>query len=536
MKNLLKNILHAAILIIFFCIPVYADFELVCPPDVTVNCREDYLHDLNVYGRAYTNYNGIINYIHDCGTVIELDDCGKGTIKRTWGAENPENWKWFTCTQVITISNLGSFSYRDVDWPPSLEISSCDPEADLKLLTAPYDAPEWERTVCAKPMLSYKDTRFKVNPACIKLLREWKILDWCQYDPINYPGRGIFTYTQVIKLIQTSDQIALNCKKDTIITNDKNCDSLYVQFDLAKFESACPIYHTISNTSSYSIEKNANATGYYPNGKYSFYYSAEYACGKEAKCEMNLEIRNGIKPTPYCLTGVIIGLMPVDTDQDGIVDNGMAEVWASDLDKGSWHKCPGQSLRFSFSSDTSNRARIFNCDDVGEQEVEIWVTDKDGNQDYCRTKINIQNSHANIPDCDPGLVGDHNSLRGQGMELQKNAENHDGNIPGIKQKFKQVPNPSLFSGTESIGTDPLQCTVRSVRPQSDQQTVEMELFIPKNGTYQFEFYSIEGKRLFYENKILNKQINLFSFEIPDASFVIYKINGAGMICVGKIVR
>lgn len=536
MKNQLKNILKSAILVPLFCIPVYADFELVCPPDVTVNCREDYLHDLNVYGRAYTNYNGIINYIHDCGTVIELDDCGKGTIKRTWGAENPENWKWFTCTQVITISNVGSFSYRDVDWPPSLEISSCDPEADLKLLTAPYDAPEWERTVCAKPMLSYKDTRFQVNPGCIKLLREWKILDWCQYDPILYPGRGVFTYTQVIKLIQTSDQVTLNCKKDTIIVNGKNCDSLYLQLDLAKFESACPIYHKVSNTSNYSIEKSANASGYYPNGKYSFYYSAEYACGKEAKCEMNIDIRNGIKPTPYCLTGVIIGLMPVDTDLDGTVDNGMAEVWASDLDKGSWHKCSGQTLQFSFSKDTGNRSRIFNCDDVGEQDVEIWVTDKDGNQDFCRTKVIVQNSHPNIPNCDPGLVGKNNSLRGQGMEDHKTSEIQEGNILGIHQNFKHAPNKSIDSKAEFIRTESLECAINSVRLHSNQISIEMGLFIPEKAAYEFEFYSMEGKRLYYESKTLNNSINEISFELPLTSFLIYKVSGGGNVCVGKIVR
>ena len=133
--------LHAFLLLIVSLTTVsqtFADFSLVCPPDVTVSCREDYLHDLNVYGKAYTDYNGIIQFQHDCKTTIEIDDCGKGTIKRVWGVENPENWKWLSCTQVITISNATGFGYADITWPQSLIIRACNPQNELKNLQAPY--------------------------------------------------------------------------------------------------------------------------------------------------------------------------------------------------------------------------------------------------------------------------------------------------------------------------------------------------------------------------------------------------------------
>ncbi len=417
--HLVKVYSTLGILFLFFK-PLKADFQLVCPPNVTVNCTDDYLHDLNVYGKAYTDYNGIIQYVHDCKTIIELDDCGNGFIKRTWGAENPENWKWFTCTQVITISNANSFRYRDIQWPQAIELTSCDPERELKNLTEPFDAPHWTKTNCAKPMVSYKDTRFSVHPGCIKLLREWKILDWCQYDPVNYPGRGVFSYTQVIKLIQTSDSIGLTCIKDTVVINNNNCDSIWINLPLAQLKSACPIYHSISNNSIYAISKNNNASGYYPNGKTQFYYLAEYACGSVQKCEVNIEIVNGIKPTPYCLPGLIVGLMPVDLDGDGKPDEGMVEVWASDLDKGSWHACPGKKLTFSFSKDTTYRSRIFTCNDVGENEVEIWVTDDEGNQDLCKTTLKIINNNSSIPDCDENFRGSNNTLIGVQASPLKN--------------------------------------------------------------------------------------------------------------------
>lgn len=408
--------LQGLLLLLFSLISVsqsFADFSLICPPDVTVSCREDYLHDLNVYGKAYTDYNGIIQYQHDCKTIIEIDDCGKGTIKRVWGVENPENWKWLSCTQVITISNATGFGYADITWPQSLIIEACNPQNELKNLQAPYDKPSWERPKCSKPMVSYKDTRFRVDEGCEKIVREWKILDWCQYDPIKYPGRGIFSYTQVIKLISVPDTLALQCKKDTLVLNNRTCDTIYVKLDSAIFQSSCPVYHKIYNTSKYAISSGANASGYYPNGITTFYYIAEYACGKEVKCEVRVEVRNKILPTPYCLTGVILTLMPVDQNQDGTIDEGMIDVWASDLDKGSWHSCPGQKLNFSFSNSVTDRSRTYTCKDVGIQDVEIWVTDTLGNQDVCKTTIEIQNNNPAIPNCDGNFTGGKRSLKGQ---------------------------------------------------------------------------------------------------------------------------
>ncbi len=413
---MIPKLYHPKRILFFFLLIsqiAFADFTLVCPPDVTISCREDYLHDLNMYGRAYTDFNGVISYPQIWKTVIDIDDCGKGTITRSWGVENPENWQWLGCKQVITVSNADGFLYTDITWPQSIVIRSCDPQNDLKNLQSPYDKPTWDRQKCAKPLLSYKDNLFRVDDGCQKIVREWKVLDWCQYDPVLYPGRGIYTYTQVIKLISTSDSVNLICKKDTIVFNSRSCDTVFVQMDSAIFQTGCKIYHKISNTSKYALSAGANASGYYPNGITKFYYIGEYACGTEVKCEVTVDVRNKILPTPYCLTGVTLTLMPVDANNDGVIDDGMVTVWASDLDKGSWHKCPGQKLRFSFSKDVADRSRTYTCKDVGTNEVEIWVTDTLGNQDVCKTIVEIQNNNPNIPNCTGNIKAGKKSIQGK---------------------------------------------------------------------------------------------------------------------------
>jgi hypothetical protein len=488
MKPKLTRSLGVLLLILSIRQFSFADFSLVCPPNLTISCREDYLHDLNnKYGMGYTDFNGVIKILHDCKTTIEVDDCGKGEIRRVWGVENPENWKWLTCTQVITISNIDGFKYEDITWPLSIVIRSCDPQSDFKKLLPPYDAPSWERPKCSKPMVSYKDSHFKVDDGCEKIIREWKVLDWCQYDPFLYPGRGIFSYTQVIKLISTSDSLNLVCKKDTIVFNNRTCDTIYVNLDSAVFNSSCKIFNRIYNTSKYSISGGANASGYYPEGITKFFYIAEYACGTEIKCEVTVDVRNKLQPTPYCLTGVVLTLMPSDTDQNGSIDDGMIEVWASDLDKGSWHKCPGQKLRFSFSNDVNDRSRIYRCKDVGTNEVAIWVTDTLGNQDLCKTIIEIQNNDPNIPDCNGSFQG------------------HTSSIAG-KVLFYNTPVPP------------------GMTVQLNSQSSQIELNLNKNNNFQYEFSDVEMNNSYsIKSSCLNYTPSLIDFE--DLSYLRSLING-----------
>ena len=65
--------------------------------------------------------------------------------------------------------------------------------------------------------------------------------------------------------------------------------------------------------------------------------------------------------------------MPIDTNRDGIADRGMIEIWAKDFDRGSYHICGYKNLKFSFSSDVNDRVRVFTCDDLGKNTIEMWV-------------------------------------------------------------------------------------------------------------------------------------------------------------------
>lgn len=423
-----------------FVFQAFADFQLVCPGDITVNCNSDY-SNLDLFGKAYVNHNGAIIWVKDCKVVYDINDCGYGTITRTWGVEDPD-WKWITCTQIITLSNANAFGDKDITWPKDLIIESCNPEAELKNLPKYYDRPYWKSNRCAKPMLNSTDSRFHVSDGCIKLIRTWRVLDWCVYDPYKNPNAGIFTHVQIIKLITIDTAARISCPKDTIVMATTDCKGAFVKIDPASVSSPCNMPYVIYNTSAYADTNTADASGFYPIGVHTFYFIAEYACGKELKCSVTIDVKRKIPPVPYCKDGVIIDLMPMDTDRDGKPDEGMIDVWAKDLDHGSYHPCTKEKLHFSFSKDIHETSKRLTCHDIGDNEVEIWVTDSLGNQDLCKTKVVIQNN-AGIPDCKKP-----DSLQSKKYTLQLNISNWFDHQP-VNNAFvliQNTTNQSIIQG------------------------------------------------------------------------------------------
>ncbi len=373
--------------------------SLACPPSVIITCNDSYA-DLDKWGKAWIWDNYVKKFsLQPKEVIYNLNSCGIGKIIRKWEYEDI-HWNWHTCSQEITIVAAGApFDMSDITWPLSYEIEGCNPNVDPKSLPKNYNYPTFKNKSCSQPMYSFQDMKFNVSDGCMKVLRSWKVIDWCQYVPNSKNTNGIWTYTQVIKISAKDSSAKIICPKDTVLMAFTECDSAYVKLDSAFGSSKCGALSKITNNSPFSISKGANASGKYPLGTTSFYFYGEYGCGQHLSCKVTVTVVNKIGPTPYCLTGLIVALMPVDADKDGIPEDGMIEVWAKDLDHGSFSKCGNKDLKLSFSSDVKDRSKVFTCADLGKNEVQIWVTDQYGNQSYCRTNVEVQNNNARIPNC-----------------------------------------------------------------------------------------------------------------------------------------
>ncbi|MCO6462792.1 MAG: hypothetical protein J5I52_01455 [Saprospiraceae bacterium] len=369
-----------------------------CPPNVYVSCTDE-LWDLSIYGNATYSYG---YYTYNCGNpVVEyhLNSCNAGYITRTWMVED-YYWNWHSCTQTIYVSSNGSGT-PDIQWPDDIELDGCDPDVNPYHLPPPNNFPTWTYSECGMLGRSYSDMEFYVNSQCRKIMRTWKIMDWCDYSP-SY-GYKIYTHVQILYLINRTEPV-YTCPDDIVVgsNNCKNADVVAPPLEVDP--SVCGGNFIVTNDSPYSISKGANISGQYPIGTTKVTYTIKYACGKTKKCHVNVIVKNEARPTPICIGKLVTALMPVDTDGDGKIDNGMVEVWAKTLDQGSFPKCGYSSLSFSFSQDVKEKTKIFTCEDVGLNKEKIWVTDSKGGQNYCEVDIIVQNNNANIPDCEPKPV------------------------------------------------------------------------------------------------------------------------------------
>jgi hypothetical protein len=399
-----KAILFALSLAFSFCLHAEktnldAVFSIICPPDVTVNCNDE-LWDLSIYGNAtYHDYSGY----HDAGEPVvtyNLNSCNSGTIIRTWSVQDYTGYT-HSCSQVISAYG-NTINANDIIWPENIDLEGCNPNTHPDALPPGYDRPSYNYTPCSIIGTNWKDKVFEFGPGCYKIVREWTVIDCCIFNPNN--GNGSWNHFQVIN-VTTGDTPILTCPDD-IEVSTTNCE--FGQVDLPDLEVSqnCALGVMVTNDSPYAYENGANASGDYPIGTTEVTFMVKYGCWQKTFCTMFITVIDDKAPQPYCIDGLAIPLMGIDTDNDGLVDDGMVEIWASDFDHGSYHPCnPDEELIFSFSSDPNDQSRTFSCAEVGENEIQVWVTDENGNQNYCTTHIDIQNNGANIPDCEPITTG-----------------------------------------------------------------------------------------------------------------------------------
>ena len=125
------------------------------------------------------------------------------TFRAVDGQGNTNN-----CQQIIYVVDFDPFDINDITWPRDIPSSGCNlddcPMGELTPenlqgmgLSAACTVPRFNDDNCSLIGVTYKDTRFDfVDGACYKILREWSVIDWCQYDLVRSGCSGIMeTYT-----------------------------------------------------------------------------------------------------------------------------------------------------------------------------------------------------------------------------------------------------------------------------------------------------------------------------------------------------
>ncbi len=354
---------------------------ILCPPSAVLTCTED-PNDLNLTGEPTT--------VLVCGSVDvdfsdtnNLNQCDVGTITRTWTA-TADNGNSNSCNQLITMVDNTPVV---IDFPDDYAVNGCVSIDDLLPENLPpgFDFPV-VTSDCEMIATNVSDQVFTVAaPACFKIVRTWTLIDWCVYQTGS--NTGVWSDTQIVMVTDTTAPI-VTCPTNVVVGVGLDCKASVTLPQITDIQDCSEDVTVFVST---TLGFGAGPFNDVNPGNYTVNYSVSDGCNNNTSCSINIHVVDDKKPTPFCKNGLIIELMGVDTDGDGLIDDGMATAEAESMNDGSFDNCPG-SLSFSFTPNIITSTVDFDCSNLGQNLVEIWVTDANGNQDYCETFIIIQDN------------------------------------------------------------------------------------------------------------------------------------------------
>jgi len=339
---------------------------IICPGPVTIGCGQDF-NNPAMTGQPFATDNCAVAST-TFTNVVNLNNCGNGTVTRTWAAKDQSN-NTATCQQVITIADNTPIT---VTFPGDILAYECEFNTDVSetgnVVVTGKD--------CEQLQITHTDYYFyTAQPSCYKLIRNWAVIDWCSYQPNNPTGVGFWEKTQVIEVRDTVAPV-LTCPANfTAGIDGFNCQK-FVTVPLPGI-SDCSAQVTVTNNSLFAQTQNGVASGTYPKGVHTVTYTAADGCGNTSSCTTQITVVDAQAPSPVCNNGVAVTIQ----------QNGFVTLMPSMINNGSNDNCtPTQNLILQVSPNT------FDCQSIGTKTVTLTVTDQAGNSAFCQTNVVVQDN------------------------------------------------------------------------------------------------------------------------------------------------
>lgn len=385
-------------------------------------------------------------------SIIDNRKCGLGQLKRVFSIFDQTRNKiiaeqtiWFVDCDPLVNNPIycNNSKYSDIIWPPGICDHKpinliCGENQDTSILNPTLGKPVIipKENNCNFLSIEYFDsTLIHIGTQNYKINRHWTVIDWCQYDPLIDSFFGRWDADQVIQMIDTTiPTISINTGKCTRTEYDnvlKLClgtinllasgwdiytpdNQLVWDYEIDLFNDKLGKYngydYKVGPASSSEIASGikllfddnpraidkgntTNASGSYPLGVHNICWNVNDQCGNSKRLCKLFEVKdckNSV--TALCLTGVITVPMP---------STGCIEIWAKDLDHGSFSTCtPGAELAFFFNGNKGKPNIRICCQDFIDKgafdelkvDLEMWVEDNSGDSDFCKTTVIVQDN------------------------------------------------------------------------------------------------------------------------------------------------
>ena len=392
-----------------------------CPPSLTIACDHpleegsldrfgsvvsaanlrNNIQIFDAYNQGVVGQDGLA--VDNCNVsiseqaIFELE-CNVGRVRRIFTATDGYGNSQ-SCTQTLTVRNPDPFDAQDILWPRDTTIFGCVIGMEQNFETG---RPAFLNTNCSLVSATHEDQVFTIaNGACQEILRTWTVIDWCQFN--QNQQTGLWTRIQVIKINNNIPPVIQNLDTIQVCNYSENCGLTAYLETLVGTDECTPNAQLrwtweldLFNDQSINHLGNTNQVQVnLPNGTHRLRIRLEDQCGNFVIGTKILVVRDCKKPTPRCTSTIVTAVMS---------EFGEISIYAGQFDFGSFDNCTMEhQLRFSFSSDVSDESRTIRCEDLpngvsADIPLEMWVTDEDGNQDYCNVTIRVQDNQNVCPD------------------------------------------------------------------------------------------------------------------------------------------
>lgn len=401
--------------------------NIICPPDITIDCDVS-ITDTGITGVA-TAYSACDNAQVDYVDLDDVNSCNTGVVRRRWFiVGNPA----IRCTQRITKTSGDPFDGDDIIWPSDMD-TDC---TDLGFT----GIPTYSTGACDQVAFSMEtDTFLFESGACLKILNQFTVVDWCQYDPNNPSTGGIWSHTQIIKVNDSEAPTLESCDDLMLAVNDHDdsdsdgniCEGVGLMLtnsamdngecasDWLKWEVRIDLWGDGTYDYTYSSNLPANNPYYLSptsNGgqvkvnlpdidgsmaSHTAHWSVSDGCANVTSCVVTFMVVDKKAPSPYCVN--------LST---ALMESGTVDLWAIDFDLGATDNCTSHDdLRFTFSNvppqddpnyipSLSSSSQTFDCDDLPANPgtpvpLNVYVWDEKDNAEFCTvflTLIDNQNA------------------------------------------------------------------------------------------------------------------------------------------------
>ncbi len=467
-------------------------------PDITVSCEFPITPDFpQIFGKVVSNIDdrdsikitadlvtfdgdpldafvldNCVEIMSDEIDTTQLNDCGLGGMERTIIIADAQG-NDLVITQTITRVNVDPFLESDITWPAYYTATNTCSIDDLQPQDLPDSSafPILANTNCDMVGILYDDSVFDFSngdESCFKIRRTWTVANFCQDDYQGFAEE--FSYEQIIIVANTMmPEISGSCTDIEECSYSSDCGPEYIELVNSAVDDCTDSInliweYNIDLFSDGSIDESGNtnnASGTYPLGLHIITWTVFDQCGGSSDCTYTFELMNCKQPIAYCLDNITADLTPMDLDGDGEVDTEMLFLAPYMIDAGSQPVCGG-TVSLSFSSDVTDTIRSYDCDDIGENTVMLWVTDELGNQSFCTTSIEVQDNNStdfcNTGTLDGGILGNISTSEEVDMEqvivtingIENTATSEDG-----EYAFEGLVYGDFYTVTPEKEDDPL---------------------------------------------------------------------------------